>query len=202
MGGFYTLPELPYKYGDLAPYISEEQLRIHHQKHHQAYVTGANDLLKRLDEARKTDEKIDVKSLLKALSFNIGGHVLHSLYWRNLAPAGKGGGKPGGRLGDLLEKEFGGFDRFKWEFTQAALTVEGSGWAALTYCGLTDRPLIMQIEKHNLNIYPMFRILMVVDSFEHAYYIDYKNDRAKYLESIWNIINWDEAGRRLEELLR
>ncbi|MCS7132745.1 MAG: superoxide dismutase [Aigarchaeota archaeon] len=202
MGGFYTLPELPYNYGDLAPYISEEQLRIHHQKHHQAYVTGANDLLKRLDEARKTDEKIDVKSLLKALSFNIGGHVLHSLYWRNLAPAGKGGGKPGGRLGDLLEKEFGGFDRFKWEFTQAALTVEGSGWAALTYCGLTDRPLIMQIEKHNLNIYPMFRILMVVDSFEHAYYIDYKNDRAKYLESLWNIINWDEVGRRLEELLR
>jgi len=198
MGLLYSLPALPYGYGDLVPYISEEQLKIHHRKHHQAYVNGANDILRRLEAARKSGEQIDIKAALKALAFNIGGHLLHTLFWENLAPPGKGGGGPGGRIGDLIEREFGGFDRFKWEFTQAALTVEGSGWAALTFCGLTNRPIIMQIEKHNVNIYPGFRILLVIDVFEHAYYIDYKNERERYLEAIWNIINWEEVDKRTE----
>ncbi|MCL7388202.1 MAG: superoxide dismutase [Thaumarchaeota archaeon] len=199
---FYVLPKLPYEYGALAPYMSEEQLRIHHSKHHQAYVNGANAILQRLDKARKEDAEIDIKSSLKELSWNIGGHLLHSLFWENLAPPGKGGGKPGGVLGDVIEKEFGSFERFKKEFTQAAISVEGSGWAALTYCKQTQRPIIMQIEKHNTNVYPMFRILMVLDVFEHAYYIDYKNDRAKFVEAFWNIVNWDEVNKRIEELLK
>jgi Fe-Mn family superoxide dismutase len=182
--------------------MSEEQLRIHHSKHHQAYVNGANAILQRLDKARKEDAEIDIKSSLKELSWNIGGHLLHSLFWENLAPPGKGGGKPGGVLGDVIEKEFGSFERFKKEFTQAAISVEGSGWAALTYCKQTQRPIIMQIEKHNTNVYPMFRILMVLDVFEHAYYIDYKNDRAKFVEAFWNIVNWDEVNKRIEELLK
>ena len=199
---FYVLPKLPYEYGALAPYMSEEQLRIHHSKHHQAYVNGANAILQRLDKARKEDAEIDIKSSLKELSWNIGGHLLHSLFWENLAPPGKGGGKPGGVLGGVIEKEFGSFERFKKEFTQAAISVEGSGWAALTYCKQTQRPIIMQIEKHNTNVYPMFRILMVLDVFEHAYYIDYKNDRAKFVEAFWNIVNWDEVNKRIEELLK
>jgi Fe-Mn family superoxide dismutase len=198
---FYVLPKLPYEYKDLAPYMSEEQLRIHHSKHHQAYVTGANAILQKLDKARKEGADIDVKSTLKELSFNIGGHRLHSLFWGNLAPLGKGGGKPGGILGDAIAKEFGSFERFKKEFTQAAVSVEGSGWAALTYCGQTNRPIIMQIEKHNTNVYPAFRILMVLDVFEHAYYIDYKNERAKFVEAFWNIVNWDGVNKRLKELL-
>ena len=173
---FYVLPKLPYEYKDLEPYMSEEQLRIHHSKHHQAYVNGTNAILQKMDKARKEGTDIDVKSTLKELSFNIGGHLLHSLFWGNLAPAGKGGGKPGGVLGDAIEKEFGSFERFKKEFTQAAVSVEGSGWATLTYCMQTNRPIIMQVEKHNTNVYPMFRILMVLDVFEHAYYIDYKNE--------------------------
>jgi Fe-Mn family superoxide dismutase len=104
-------------------------------------------------------------------------------------------------LGDWLEKEFGSFDRFKKEFTQAATSVEGSGWAALTRCAQTSRPLIMQIEKHNTNVYPTFRILMVLDVFEHAYYIDYKNDRGKFVEAFWNIVNWDEVNKTLEAAL-
>jgi Fe-Mn family superoxide dismutase len=199
---FYVLPKLPYEYGALAPYMSEEQLRIHHSKHHQAYVNGANAILQRLDKARKENAEIDIKSSLKELSWNIGGHLLHSLFWENLAPPGKGGGKPGGVLGDVIEKEFGSFERFKKEFTQAAISVEGSGWAALTYCKQTQRPIIMQIEKHNTNVYPMFRILMVLDVFEHAYYIDYKNDRAKFVEAFWNIVNWDGVNKRIEELLK
>ena len=199
---FYVLPQLPYEYKDLVPYMSEEQLKIHHSKHHQAYVNGANAILQRLDKARKENAEIDIKSTLKELSFNIGGHLLHSLFWGNLAPPSKGGGKPSGVLGDSLDKEFGSFERFKKEFSQAAVSVEGSGWAALTLCKQTDRPIIMQIEKHNANVYPMFRILMVLDVFEHAYYIDYKNDRAKFVEAFWNIVNWEEVNKRLEEALK
>jgi len=196
----YVLPKLPYDYADLEPYMSKEQLTIHHDKHHQAYVTGANNILQKLDKARKENVDLDVKSTLKELSFNIGGHVLHSLYWANMAPAGKGGGRPGGTLGDVIEKEFSGFDRFKKEFTQAATSVEGSGWAALAYCMQTKRPIVMQIEKHNTNVYPTFRILMIIDVFEHAYYIDYKNDRAKFVEAFWNIVNWNEINKRLENM--
>jgi len=199
---FYVLPKLPYDYTDLAPYMSEEQLRIHHSKHHQAYVNGANAILQKLDKARKEGIELDVKSTLKELSWNIGGHLLHSLFWGNLAPAGKGGGKPGGVLGDAIEREFGSFERFKKEFTQAAVSVEGSGWAALTFCRQTNRPIIMQIEKHNTNVYPMFRILMVLDVFEHAYYIDYKNERAKFVDAFWNIVKWDEVNKRLQETLK
>jgi Fe-Mn family superoxide dismutase len=182
--------------------MSEEQLRIHHSVHHQAYVNGANTILRRLDGARKENAEIDVKSTLKELSWNIGGHLLHSLFWRNLAPVGKGGGKPGGRLADALDGEFGSFERFKKEFTQAAVSVEGSGWAALTFCRQTGRPLIMQVEKHNVNVYPMFRIIMVLDVFEHAYYIDYKNRRGDFVEAFWKIVNWEEADKRLEEILK
>jgi len=199
---FYVLPKLPYEYNDLLPHMSEEQLWIHHSKHHQAYVNGANAILQRLDKARKEGTDIDVKSTLKELSFNIGGHYLHSLFWGNLAPTGKGGGKPSGALDDAIAKEFGSFDRFKKEFSQAALSVEGSGWAALSYCMQTNRPIIMQVEKHNMNVYPAFRILMVLDVFEHAYYIDYKNERAKFVEAFWNIANWDEVNKRLEKVLK
>jgi len=200
---FYALPKLAYGYKDLQPYISEQQLTIHHQKHHQAYVNGANAILEKLDKSRKEGTDMDVKATLKELSWNIGGHLLHSLFWGNLAPAGKGGGgKPSGVLGDAIDKEFGSFERFKKEFTQAAASVEGSGWAALTLCRQTRRPIIMQIEKHNVNVYPMFRILMVIDVFEHAYYIDYKNDRAKFIEAFWNIVNWNEINQRLEESIK
>jgi Fe-Mn family superoxide dismutase len=195
----YALPKLPYDYGDLQPYMSKEQLTIHHDKHHQGYVNGANAILQKLDKARKEGADLDVKSTLKELSFNIGGNLLHSLFWNNLAPPKKAGGKPGGALGDALDKEFGSFDRFKKEFTQAAQSVEGSGWAVLTIDKQTKRPMIMQVEKHNTNIYPGFHILMVLDVWEHAYYIDYKNDRAKYIEAFWNIVNWNKPNERLQE---
>ena len=199
---FYVLPKLPYDYKDLAPYMSEEQLRIHHSKHHQAYVNGANAILQKLDKARKEGTELDIKSTLKELSFNIGGHLLHSLFWGNLAPASKSSGKPSGVLGEAIEREFGSFERFKKEFSQAAVSVEGSGWAALTFCRQTSLPIIMQIEKHNTNVYPMFRILMVLDVFEHAYYIDYKNERGKFVEAFWNIVNWDAVNKRLEEAMK
>jgi superoxide dismutase, Fe-Mn family len=198
---FYTQPPLAYDYKALEPYISEEQLKIHYEKHHQAYIKGANAIFEKLDKVRKEQADLDMKSTLKELSFNIGGHLLHSLFWGNLAPSGQYD-KPEGILGDEINHEFGSFERFKKEFTQAALSVEGSGWAALTYCRKTERPIIMQIEKHNVNVYPMFRIMLILDVFEHAYYIDYKNDRARFVDAFWNIVNWNEANKRLEELVR
>jgi Fe-Mn family superoxide dismutase len=199
---FYILPQLPYRYDELQPYISGEQLTLHHQKHHQAYVNGANAILERLDKARKESADFDVKATLKELSFHIGGHLLHSLFWANLAPPGKNGGKPTGALGTAIENEFGSFERFKKEFSLAATSVEGSGWAALSFCRQTNRPIIMQIEKHNTNVYPMFTILMVIDVWEHAYYLDYKNERAKFVDAFWNIVNWDEVNKRLGKIMK
>jgi Fe-Mn family superoxide dismutase len=201
-GKFYSLPELPYGYKDLAPHMSEEQLKVHHDKHHAAYVKGANATLEKLDKARIEKAELDIKATLKELSFQIGGHLLHSMFWANLVPAGKGGAAPAGTLAKEIDKEFGSFERFKKEFSQAAASVEGSGWAALSFCPLTKRPIIMQIEKHNTNVYPMYNILMVIDVFEHAYYIDYKNDRAKFIEAFWNIVNWAEVNNRLEFILK
>ncbi|MFP3984914.1 MAG: superoxide dismutase [Candidatus Bathyarchaeia archaeon] len=196
---FYVLPKLPYGYKDLEPYISEEQLRIHHDKHHQGYVNGSNLILEKLEKTRKENTDLDMKSTLKSLSFNIGGHLLHSLFWPNLAPAGKGGGEPGGVFGDSITKEFGSFARFKKEFSDAANSVEGSGWTALTFCKQTKRPIVMQIEKHNTNVYPAFKILLVLDVWEHAYYLDYKNERAKFVDAFWKIVNWDEVSKRFEK---
>ena len=191
----FSLPKLPYDYKALMPFMSEEQLRLHHDKHHQAYVNGANAIFEKLDKARKDNVEIDVKSTLKELSFHIGGHMLHSTFWDCMAPEGKGGGKPGGAIGDLINKEYGNFDRFKMEFSKAANTVEGSGWAVLAVQECLTRPVIMQVEKHNINVYPGFRILMNIDAWEHAYYVDYKNDRAKFVEGFWNVINWDYVNK-------
>jgi len=197
MEKFYSLPKLPYDYKALAPHMSVDQLTLHHTKHHQAYVNGANALFEKFDKARKEKTDFDIKATAKEQSFHLGGYRLHNLFWQNLAPAGKGGGGvPTGDLAMVIDAEFGGFDRFKKEFSTAATSVEGSGWAALSYCNGTGRPLIMQVEKHTVNGFPGYPILMVLDVWEHAYYLDYRNDRAKFVEAFWNIVNWDEAGKR------
>jgi Fe-Mn family superoxide dismutase len=196
----FVLPKLPYDYKALAPYISEQQLMLHHDKHHLAYVNGANAIFDKLDKARKENTELDMKATLKELSFHIGGHLLHSIFWENLAPPGKGGGKPSGAIADMIDKEFGSFERFKMEFTKAAASVEGSGWAALAVQQCVSRPLIVQIEKHNVNVYPSFQVLMVLDVWEHAYYLDYKNDRAKFVEAFWNLVNWDYVNKVLKAM--
>jgi Fe-Mn family superoxide dismutase len=155
-----------------------------------------------LDKSRREKLDVDVKASLKELSWNVAGHLLHSLFWENLAPPSRGGGEPGGKLADKIVEDFGSFERFKKEFSQAAISVEGSGWAALTLCRQTGRLMLMQVEKHNVNVYPAFPILMVLDVFEHAYYIDYKNDRGKFVEAFWNIVNWDTVGKRLGDALK
>jgi superoxide dismutase, Fe-Mn family len=194
----FSLPELPYDYNALEPYISEQQLKLHHDKHHQTYVNAANSGFEKLEKARKENAEVDIKATLKELSFNIGGHILHSIFWENMAPSGKDGGRqPNGDIADLINQEFGNFERFKKEFTMAATSSEGSAWVALAIHPCVARPLIMQIEKHNVNIYPTFNILMVLDLWEHAYYLDYKNERPKFVEAFWNVINWDKVNKNL-----
>lgn len=201
--GKYTLPPLSYGYGALAPYVSEKQLTLHHQKHHQAYVNGANTLFDKLEKARSEGVDLDQKAILKELSFHIGGHRLHTLFWENLAPAEKGGGgSPSGTLAEWITRDFGSLDRFKKEFTMAASSVEGSGWATLSVCLGTQRLLLMQVEKHNVNVFPGFRVLMVLDVWEHAYYLDYQNDRGKFIDGFWSIINWDMVNQRLKTALK
>jgi superoxide dismutase, Fe-Mn family len=192
----YKLPDLPYGYKDLEPYISEEQLKIHHDKHHQAYVDGANAILKKFDN--RDSEEFDIKPVSKDLTFHVGGYVLHKFFWENMGPANKCGGEPTGTIAEYIEKDFGSFERFKNEFSQAAISVEGSGWAVLTLCRMTNRIFIMQVEKHNVNLIPGFRIMLALDVWEHAYYLDYQNRRPDYVEAFWNLVNWKEVNRKMD----
>ena len=196
----YKLPPLKFGYVDLEPYISEEQLRIHHDKHHQGYVNNTNSILQMMEKARKEDTDFDYKSAAKNLSFNLGGHVLHDFFWWELTAAEKASKEPVGELAEAIKEDYGSFERFKKEFSQVAGSVEGSGWAALTFCGDTKRLGIMQIEKHNVNLIPHFPILLVVDVWEHAYYLDYKNERGKFIDAFWNILDWDELDKYFKKL--
>lgn len=193
----YQLQPLPYDYNALEPVISEGLLRLHHDKHHAGYVNGANAIVQKLEKARKESLDLDMKAITKEYSFHFGGLFLHERFWQNMGPTSKAGGKPGGKIGDVIDKEFGSFDRFKKEFTQVANSVEGSGWAAMVFCGHIERPELVQIEKHNVNVTPQQKVLMVLDVWEHAYYLDYKNDRAKFIENWWNVVNWDAVEKRL-----
>jgi superoxide dismutase, Fe-Mn family len=200
--GMYYLPELPYGLKDLEPFISEQQLTLHYQKHHQSYVNAANAILEKMNKARKENSDLEVKALAKELSFNVGGIQLHNLFWQNLAPAGKGGGgEPSGILSDAIKDEFGNFARLKKEFTMAATSCEGSGWAALSYCTQSNRLMINQIEKHNVNYSPgCLTPILVLDVWEHAFYLDYKNERPRFVEAFWNNVNWNIVKQRFENL--
>ena len=195
----YTLPELKYSYDGLGPYISEEQLILHHQKHHKSYVDNANKIIEELEEARKNNKDIDLKSKLKFLSFNISGHLLHNIFWSIMKPKKEEENLPTSFILSEIEKNFESFERFKKEFSNISLSVEGSGWGILAYEKESEKLIIGQLEKHNLFYYPNSEIIMALDVWEHTYYLDYKNDRAKFIENFWNIVNWKEVERRLEE---
>jgi Fe-Mn family superoxide dismutase len=195
----YKLPELPYSYDALEPYMSKEVLTLHHDKHHAGYITAANALLDKIQDARDKKTELDYKSVLKSLSFNVAGHILHETFWKVMASEKSGKNKPQGKILEAINKEFGSLERFKTEFSETAKSVEGSGWAILAFHkehGKDGSLAIIQVEKHNVNFYPEQKILLCLDVWEHAYYLDYKNDRAKFIESWWNIVNWDEVEKR------
>ena len=196
----YDLPALPYAYDALEPYISKQIMALHHDKHHAAYVNGANAALEKLEKYRKAEMEIDVKATLRDLSFHLSGHLLHAMFWPNMAPNGKGSSTPGGKIADKIKTDFGGFDAFKKEFGQAAKTVEGIGWAVLAHESTSNQLLVVQLEKHNLAAITGLKPLLVLDAWEHAYYLQYLNDRAKYVDNWWNIVNWDDVEKRLGKI--
>ncbi|MDT7895242.1 MAG: superoxide dismutase [Desulfurococcales archaeon] len=193
----YELPPLPYSYNALEPYIIEEIMRLHHTRHHQAYVNGANAALEKIERHMKGEMQIDIRAVLRDFSFNYGGHIMHTIFWPNMAPPGKGGGKPGGVTADLINKTFGSFEKFKDLFSAAAKNVEGVGWAVLALDPLTEELRIYQVEKHNLLITSGAIPVLVLDVWEHAYYLQYKNDRGSYVDNWWNVVNWDDVERRV-----
>ena len=191
----YVLPELPYAYDALEPHISAEIMELHHSKHHAAYVAGANAALEKLEAARK-DGSIAavVTALSKDLAFNLGGHTNHSLFWENLGP--NGGGKPTGALAAAIDADFGSFEEFQKHFAAAALGLQGSGWAVLAYDKIGERLVIEQMTDQQGNLSIDLVPLLLLDMWEHAFYLQYKNVKADYVAAVWNVFNWDEVAAR------
>ena len=192
----YTLPDLPYDYAALEPHISGKIMQLHHDKHHQAYVTGANTALEQLAEARDSGNLGAVNKLEKDLAFNVGGHVNHTIFWNNLTP--NGAGRPDGELAAAIDEYFGDFEKFQAHFTATAMGVQGSGWAVLAWDSLGQRANIVQLFDQQGNLPAGTIPLLMLDVWEHAYYLDYLNVRADYVKAFWNIANWQDVAQRFE----
>jgi superoxide dismutase, Fe-Mn family len=196
----YSLPELDYDYAALEPYYSAQMLELHHSKHHAAYVSGLNTVLDQLGAVRDSNDFEAITGLEKKLAFNLSGHVLHTLLWKNLSPTG--GDKPTGELAAGIDEFFGSFDRFVRQMSEATVTVQGSGWGALAWEPLGQRLYVAQIYDHQDNIGQSSGPLLVLDAWEHAYYLQYQNRRADYVDAMWNIVNWEDVSTRFQQARR
>jgi Fe-Mn family superoxide dismutase len=165
----YELPELPYDYSALEPHYSAEVLELHHDKHHKAYVDGANTTFEKLGEARESGDFGTINQLEKNMAFHLSGHVLHSLFWTNMSP--DGGGEPDGDLAAAVKEWFGSYDGFRAQLTEAAMNVQGSGWGALSWEPLAGRLIVEQVYDHQGNVGQGGPPLLVLDMWEHAYYL-------------------------------
>ncbi len=192
----YTLPELPYDYAALEPHISAKIMELHHSKHHKTYVDGANTALEKLAEARDKDDLGAVNKLEKDLAFNLGGHTNHSVFWKNLSP--EGGDRPEGDLAAAIDDSFGSFDKFKAHFTANATGIQGSGWSVLAYDSISGKLVIFQLFDQQGNVPVGTLPLLMLDMWEHAFYLDYLNVKADYVKAFWNIVNWQDVAQRLQ----
>lgn len=197
--GNHRLPELPYAYDALEPVIDEQTMRLHHDKHHAGYVKGLNNAEKKLAEARASGDYSLIKHWEREAAFHGSGHILHTMYWKNLSP--DGGGEPGGRLNQAIRESFNSFSQFKNHMIAATRTVEGSGWGILAYQPVFRNLVVLQAEKHqNLTQWGAIPLL-VIDVWEHAYYLKYQNRRSEYVENIFKIIDWKGVGARFEKIV-
>jgi Fe-Mn family superoxide dismutase len=171
-------------------------MELHHGKHHRGYVQKANEILEKIEDARRRRDFTGVAGLEKALAFNVSGHVLHSIFWKNLTP--RGGGAPAGELARAIDRDFGSFEGMKAELTEAAASLMGSGWACLVFEPLAGRLLTTQVYDHQSNVAQGAQPLMVIDGWEHAYYLQYKNQKAEFFKAVWNLWNWEDVTARLE----
>jgi Fe-Mn family superoxide dismutase len=194
----YALPDLPYDYGALEPHISAKIMQLHHDKHHKTYVDGANQTLESLAEARDKSDFARIAALEHQLAFHVSGHVLHSIFWKNMSP--NGGGEPTGALASAIDRDFGGFAKFKQQLTKAAATCMGSGWGALMFDTLSGRLITTQIHDHESQTVQGGLPLLVLDAWEHAWYLQYLNEKAKFFDAIWNVLNWKDVAERYERV--
>lgn len=190
----YSLPDLPYDYSALEPVYSGRVLELHHGKHHAGYVAGLNQTQERLAEARERRDFEAIVGLEKALAFNLSGHILHSLFWKNLSA--DGGGKPDGELATAVERSFGSFEHFREQLTQATVTVQGSGWGALAWEPVGQQLVVEQIYDHHGNVGSGSVPLLVIDAWEHAYYLQHENRRADYVAALWDLVDWNDVEAR------
>jgi len=191
----HVLPDLPYPYDSFTNVIDEETMHLHHDKHHAGYVAGLNAAEAGLEEARKNNNFKAIKHLSRELAFHGSGHILHTIFWENLSP--DGGGMPGGALGDAIKRDFGSFDNFKTQLTAASNAVEGSGWGVLGYNTIFDNLVVLQAEKHQDLTQWGTVPLLVIDVWEHAYYLKYQNRRPDFVKALFDIFNWDDVAKRL-----
>src|SRR5436190_2044565 len=196
----YTLPDLPYDFSALEPHISGKIMQLHHGKHHATYVKTANTVLEQLEETRQKDDFERLTALERSLAFNLSGHILHSIFWKNLMP--QGGGTPDGDFGAAIQQHFGAFDRFQKQLTQVASTIMGSGWAALVWEPIGSKLLITQIYDHQSNLAQAGVPLMVLDAWEHAYYLQYENRKTEFFEVVWRLWNWQDIAARYASALQ
>ena len=192
----YALPDLAYDYGALAPYISGEIMELHHSKHHQTYVKGANTAIEQMAEARDKNQLGTVNLLAKNLAFNLAGHVNHTVFWPNMSP--DGGDKPDGELAAAIGQDFGSFDAFRAHFTANAVGIQGSGWSILAWDSVGQRLLICQLYDHQGNLPVGLVPLLLLDMWEHAFYLQYRNVKDEYVTAWWNIVNWADVIRRFD----
>lgn len=190
----YTLPDLPYDYAALEPHISARIMELHHSKHHKAYVDGANNALAQMAEARETGQFQNINRLEKDLAFHLGGHINHSIFWTNLAPGSDG--SPEGELKAAIDEFFGSFDKFQAHFTAAAMGIQGSGWAVLSYDPIGAQLVIQQLFDQQGNTAQGTIPVLQLDMWEHAFYLDYQNVKADYVTAFWNIVNWENVHQR------
>jgi len=192
--GQYALPPLPYGYDALEPHIDAETMHLHHDKHHQAYVTNLNKTVKELadlDAAGAPPAASTLTGLEEDLSFNAAGHLLHTLFWKIMGPSA--GGEPQGELAEAINRSFGSVSAFRTRFTSVAGGVKGGGWAILAYEPLAERLLVLQVKQHDLQLSPWMEPILALDVWEHAYYLKYKNVRGEYIKAWWNVVNWPEV---------
>ena len=192
----YTLPEIDYDSAELAPHISATNMELHHSKHHKAYVDGANTALEKLAEAREKNDFANINKLQKDLAFHLGGHTNHSIFWKNLTPGTEE--RPTGELAAAIDEYFGSFDAFKAQFNAVALGLQGSGWAFLAWDALGKNLIIEQLYDQQGNIAAGTIPLLMLDMWEHAFYLDYKNVKGDYVTAFWNIINWADVSARFD----
>ena len=192
----YTLPDLPYDYAALEPHISGQIMQLHHDKHHANYVGGANTALEKLEEARESGDQGAINLWEKNLAFNLGGHVNHSIFWTNMTPDGQG--RPEGELAAAIDEYFGSFEKFQGQFGAAALGLQGSGWGVLAFDTLSQRLVTFQLFDQQGNVPVATVPLLMLDMWEHAFYLDYKNVKADYVKAWWNVVNWADVAARFE----